>query len=939
MPENDPLLATSPKTRWIFGTPRLRADWQNLDDPGPLQGRVTTQEELWGVLVTMAVASMRDHIFENEDIVEYILYFFAFWGVVSATVNYSTRFNDEDLFHQTLWGLFLIGMTFQIAYCYHDLSKFAAATSFLYILMALAHFRVTYALPRARPFCLIFGLGHLFIGSAFAYLAMRADGDGPFSERRILWLNVVFEPVHLVFFVLMTCPWKPPSEPPVYDFAYYVRTYNPLSRFANSSWDLPLKVKYMIERFEGFQMMFVVVSVLFPIALSGPYFYQAVGAILLTNTYVTLLKFTMFDIPEAHHHGKDALKYHAVRRSRVTAILWLTGFPLSLLGISITGLGLVGAVNCVATGEGSTFARMCFCWGPWLTWEWQAINKSLHSSHHPLIHRLKTILMAVCAFGFLMPLALDLGTTAGLIFNMSVMAILLLSEVCVEIYYEGKMYGWDIQHPKLQVDWHNFATEGGKRAMNFVGAHVSSHEHFFTVLVAVSVFSNNVAFVQNQNFTEYITSFCVFYGVLEASIIYSCRFSVEDATHKLKWTAYECIFLLMLEGLTLGTDTNSNLFKITTAAMFFLLAFAFFGRVAVSVPRARKFARFYTMLYIIIGCLHLARVMYVGLDRPLLWAYCVMWLLATPLLNFFWMPKDDGSEEAMRALALFDVPANVDYIISRFNGLFMEILTVSIIVPNAFYPANPQQNLAGRRIDETDNVAGEVAYSNLVFWADLLVALLAIVIKFAMFDIQPVDHDHHAFVSGSRREEVLFLFLYPITSLGTAATGAGIAMMIPAIGMNGVDSFSTYAQRTLCSGASLTWITLGITKFLHAPSGNEMSHKGQIIAQLVGATLILIVALVGNLGDFHTFLVVVVISAMIVVAQEIVTLTYKEDADSTMNLTIGTGEKELYIEQQARNRGKSASRRFTALARHSIDEDDISNVVQMSQLTETDAEK
>ena len=37
----------------------------------------------------MAVASMRDHTFENEDIIDYILYFFAFWGVVSATVNYS----------------------------------------------------------------------------------------------------------------------------------------------------------------------------------------------------------------------------------------------------------------------------------------------------------------------------------------------------------------------------------------------------------------------------------------------------------------------------------------------------------------------------------------------------------------------------------------------------------------------------------------------------------------------------------------------------------------------------------------------------------------------------------------------------------------------------------------------------------------------------------
>ena len=371
MPENQPLLDGPQTARWILGTPRLRADWQNLDAPGPLQGRVTTQEELWGVLVTMAVASMRDHTFENEDIIDYILYFFAFWGVVSATVNYSNRFNDEDPFHKTLWALFLIGMTYQIAYCYRDLSSFAAATSFLYMLMALAQFRVAYALKRAREFSFIFGAGHCFMAIAFAYLAVNEDGEGSFPERAVLWLNAVFEPLHLLFFVLITCPPRPPANPPVYDLAYYVRRFNPLSRVANSSYDVPLKVKYMVERFEGFQMMFIVVSVLFPIALAGPNFTSAVGVVLLANGYVTLLKFTMFDVPEAHHHGPSAISFHAIRRSRVTAILWLMGFPLSLLGISITGLGLVGAVNCAATGEGKAFSQMCYCWGPWLTWLWQ----------------------------------------------------------------------------------------------------------------------------------------------------------------------------------------------------------------------------------------------------------------------------------------------------------------------------------------------------------------------------------------------------------------------------------------------------------------------------------------------------------------------------------------------------------------------------------------
>ena len=36
--------------------------------------------------------------------------------MVSASINYSSRFNDDDAFHKIFWGCFLVGMALQVAY-------------------------------------------------------------------------------------------------------------------------------------------------------------------------------------------------------------------------------------------------------------------------------------------------------------------------------------------------------------------------------------------------------------------------------------------------------------------------------------------------------------------------------------------------------------------------------------------------------------------------------------------------------------------------------------------------------------------------------------------------------------------------------------------------------------------------------------------------------
>ena len=139
--------------RSCLGTPALRKDWTQLDkDQGRLGGRITTEEALWGVLITMGIAGARDNIMETEDLEWLVLHFFILWGVVASSVNYAARFNDVDPWHYLLWALFLLGLAWSIAFLYHSLVGLAACVCFLYLLIATAFFRVACLFPRARLF-------------------------------------------------------------------------------------------------------------------------------------------------------------------------------------------------------------------------------------------------------------------------------------------------------------------------------------------------------------------------------------------------------------------------------------------------------------------------------------------------------------------------------------------------------------------------------------------------------------------------------------------------------------------------------------------------------------------------------------------------------------------------------------------------------------------
>lgn len=90
------------------------------------------------------------------------------------------------------------------------------------------------------------------------------------------------------------------------------------------------------------------------------------------------------------------------------------------------------------------------------------------------------------------------------------------------------------------------AGEGRRRALPWsasepgcpsqVGACVSSHEHLFTVLVAVAIFQLTEMLREDHNLQEYILQYLIFYIALSGSFSYASRFNDDDAVHKILWS-------------------------------------------------------------------------------------------------------------------------------------------------------------------------------------------------------------------------------------------------------------------------------------------------------------------------------------------------------------------------------------------------------------------
>ena len=306
-------------SRWC-SQPRLRKQWQSSEAQDALAGRVTQEEKLWVVLVTMGVAAMRSKFVYTSDLEWWLLHALVFVGIVFSSTSYCCNFNDTDLFHQALWALWLAGLLSMIACVDVSLPGFAGSTAFLYGLMTVARLRVAVRLPRARPLSLFFAVSSGTSVLLFAALALYPERVGAY-ERRLLWGSAAIEPGATLAFVAVAS--VSPERAAAWDVPFDV-VRSQISQTDPHSRHTPVRSRlshcfaqdYLLSRLEGFHMMIIVCSFLFPLGLQGARITTsggALAALLLANTFAALLKLSIMDIDPGTRG--DALLRHALRRS------------------------------------------------------------------------------------------------------------------------------------------------------------------------------------------------------------------------------------------------------------------------------------------------------------------------------------------------------------------------------------------------------------------------------------------------------------------------------------------------------------------------------------------------------------------------------------------------------------------------------------------------
>lgn len=796
----------SSSRRWC-GRPRLRRDWQDAAEEKlkatgdcPLLGRVTREEGMWGVIVTMGIAAMRDTILKNHDVEWYVLHFFCFWGPMSSSVMYSTRFNDEDAFHSILWASFLFGMFGQVAFLDGNLTGFAGSTCFLYFLFAIAYFRIAWCLPRARAFAGYFGGMCSLAAVAFALLSLGSCSCRNW-ERLLLMSHVCLEPLCVAIFVAAT--W---------------------TRELRRHWDIPVCIDHMISRYKGFHMMIIVCSFLFPIGLCGVEFAGDLTsppaiAVLCANVYALMLKLVIFDLGVFNddQNGPDVQECHAIRISRYKAVAFVHTFSLSMLGIALSGVGFVAAIK----AESITFTQPLLCGGISLTWFMIAFESILHRRQFSGMERRQTLLSFGASLTFLFPWVIGFSLSSTLAFVVFTMLILFALKVSVRAATAdtGAVHGWQWRRPQFTL-----------------GQSVTSHEHFFTIMLAVCIFQLSALVGQNRDMEHFFVYFMIFYLVIQASMRYAARFNDNDASHKLLWSLYQFGLLLMLEFLG-AADRQS--FDVVTAGMFTLVGFLCSVRIAFHIPRVRIFCSYFATVYacmiiiLIWDCVHFHEF---NSSRWCLWVCIGLSVLAD------WMVIGLSS-----FFDSFNIHTSIDYIVSRFDGLFIEVLGVALIVPAAIYP-------------------GAHLHPTLVLFGEMLAVLLAIALKVGFFDVESVDFDHHA-VHRAKWSAVIFVNIYPFTLFGLCMTGASLPLLITSAGTYGQTSQDIFAQRLVCTASCLTWICLSVTKLLHIPKANIYVHMAKVFVQALGAAASLLPLLSDECSDLGTLCIVVGLNVLIVLSQ------------------------------------------------------------------------
>lgn len=780
--------------------PLLRVDWERRLSPDQdhLKGQVTSQEKVWGVLVTMGIAGMRAQVFKDHDIRGYLLHFACFYDPVMASIMYSTRYNDTDFFHRTLWALFTLGMAGQTAYLNQDIHRFAAFTGFLYGLICGSQFRTAWRIPRARFLAFHDALWNMFAVALFAVVSLTSMFTTP-----LLMVHVLLRPLSFL------SAW------------WYTRTPE-----LKKKRDVPVNIWYMISRFEGLYMMMIMCSILFPLGLLGTHFLvsaKSATAVILGNFYALLLKFSLLDV--TNRSQPDQLEFHAIRYgSRARALFYLLLFPYGVLGMALTGLGLVN----VPSGGDEKLSTTLLSFGAFLTWLVVSLKDACHGDSNMPVHLTRVSIQLVASVVFLIPWLLDFSGFVSVVWLVLEMLLLLLVQLAIEKLKQNcTPDGWQWRRPQLSVVVHGGVPPATQDPVQ--DGKVSSQEHFFTVLFAVAVWKINSIIGTDRNIERYLLSLTVIFFVIWSTIWYAARFQDEDLSHKLIWSLFEFVLLLLLEGLSGEGDRAMTFFNVALTLMLLVLALLFTGRAAFHVPQARAFCTVFMLLRMLCAVFAFASI----------WMINWRWVLGCVIAGLLFSSDTIAAFIFLKKREWY-VWMNKGYLVSRIDGLFMEILGVAVIVPNAVYP-------------------GLYKYSYIVAACDVLAVKLAVSIKAAIFGVEPTSYKRHAVNRGILRSLVFMKSVF-IGIVALSLFGAGIPLVIKSAGTGGLSSRDPFAQVLVCSASSLFWISQALSKASHGHKLNHKIHYMKAYMQAFGSVISIVPLLFSCVSDFTCLCIITAIA-------------------------------------------------------------------------------
>lgn len=304
------------------------------------------------------------------------------YGMLLHTMQYASRFGDDDGYHKLLWAGFQVALLiFLEGAAFHPQQSWS-----LYKIMATAIFlglgiffsgRVAlhpkrealnerYAIDGRYTAC-YFSLAAL-LKSFLMGATCLDDGFDPLMLRALVATIFLTLPVHSV--VGLT-----------------TRAFSPevfMARF------LPLNIEYIVERFDGLVVetlgvAFLVPNAIYPGAFPEPQ--QAALGILCAVTLVLSIKASAFDVEPVN------LDLHAVRQGPLSANIFFLLHPLTILGMSFMGGSLRMLIESAGNGTGPDyFAQQVICLASALTLGSATLTKWTHKAERVRIHAAKVVL-------------------------------------------------------------------------------------------------------------------------------------------------------------------------------------------------------------------------------------------------------------------------------------------------------------------------------------------------------------------------------------------------------------------------------------------------------------------------------------------------------------------------------------------------------------------